>query len=297
MTSILSYKPSVIFEITDACNLKCSFCYEDVRRAKKAVPLEVFQNVLRKYKPFYLQITGGEPTMHPQFEELLKIALKKCPIVQFTTNGTILENKLPFFTSLRKKPIIAISLDASTGLHDTIRGRNGLYHMILDVIPELQAIKVPVSFSNVVFGPGDIPELPDGNIHEVPELIELSRKLRVPINFQPFAPAHEETRKKLGEILLQTNSPYITDSPAFRKTLITGHNGICKYNLTNVSINTDGDPMSTVPGNCYFCSDCKACFYSCVWEPTLLTSKHFFSSGYHHLSTLVKLNKLKKLNV
>lgn len=291
---IPSFKPSLIFEITDACNLKCSFCYEDVRRAKRAVPLDVFQNVLKKYKPFYLQITGGEPTMHPQFDELIKIALRKCAVVQFTTNGTILDKKLPFFASLKKKPIIAISMDVSTELHDRVRGRDALFQKILDVIPELKRLKVPVGLSVVIFAPGDIPELPDGNLLEVPRLISLAEKYGVVVNFQPFSPAHEATRKKLGEMLLSSRSPYITNSPAFRKLFVTGHNGICKYTLTNISINTDGKPMSTVPGNCYFCTDCKACFYSCVWEPTLLTSKHIVSSAYHHLSTVVKINRLKK---
>lgn len=41
--------------------------------------------------------------------------------------------------------------------------------------------------------------------------------------------------------------------------------------------------------DCSFCYDCRACFYSCVWEPALLTSTRFLPAALHHLATWRKL--------
>ena len=47
----MRFFPSVIFEITDKCNLNCVFCYEKYRRKNKDIDLEVFKKAIYKYKP------------------------------------------------------------------------------------------------------------------------------------------------------------------------------------------------------------------------------------------------------
>ena len=69
-----------LIEIVDSCNLKCPTCFADspigVGKAVDAVPLEEIQDRIqgvidRKGGIEILQLSGGEPTLHPQFDTLV----------------------------------------------------------------------------------------------------------------------------------------------------------------------------------------------------------------------------------
>lgn len=280
----MKVEPSLIFESTDACNLRCAFCYEQGRRARGHVPLDTFRAVLARYRPFYLQITGGEPMLHPAFRELMRCALSRVPVVQVTTNGTRLEEEGAFLAGLRRKPFVGVSVDLPGPGHDRVRKRKGLFKEIEAGLGELKARGVPVAVSTTIFGPGDVAEMPEGNGDAVEDLIAFSADSDLPINLQPCAPAPESVRRDLGEKLRASTYPKLVNSPPYREMLVRGHDGRCRFNWTNVSVGTDGAVLPTRPGNCYFCNDCAACYYSCVWEPTLLTSRHGAASARHFLA-------------
>ncbi|HUE37803.1 MAG TPA: radical SAM protein, partial [Candidatus Acidoferrum sp.] len=70
-----------LIEIVNSCNLSCPACFADspagVGAKVDAVPLENLQHRIqgiidRKGKIEILQLSGGEPTLHPQFFELLR---------------------------------------------------------------------------------------------------------------------------------------------------------------------------------------------------------------------------------
>ena len=82
-----------VLEITDNCNLTCSMCYADSRPGLKHKSLDEVKKaidtlVAAEGQPDVLQLSGGEPTLHPQFEEILLYALSQ-PIhyVMINTNG------------------------------------------------------------------------------------------------------------------------------------------------------------------------------------------------------------------
>jgi uncharacterized radical SAM superfamily Fe-S cluster-containing enzyme len=67
-----------LIEVVNSCNLACPTCYADSphSRAVDAVPLEDLQKriegvIQRKGRIEILQLSGGEPTLHPRFFELL----------------------------------------------------------------------------------------------------------------------------------------------------------------------------------------------------------------------------------
>ena len=285
----MRFFPSVIFEITDKCNLNCVFCYEKYRRKNKDIDLEVFKKAIYKYKPLLIQLTGGEPTFHNNFNEILKYALQKVLVVQFTTNGWNLEEKIPLIIKLKKKPIIAISLDFPSTLHNIIRKRNGLFEKIISNIKLLKKYKIPVALSTTIFGSGIIKELPQGNLPFSSKLLKFAEDKKIAINFQPTSPTTEKLRIALGKFLLNSNSKYIANTFAYRNLLINGHKGKCKYNLTNISLNTNGEILPTFHNDCYFCNDCLKCYYSCVWEPSLLTSVQGLSSANYYLKTYLSM--------
>ncbi len=80
-------------EITNACNLSCSFCHGTRRPIKYMTPSE-FETAAGKLRPFadYLYFhLMGEPLLHPKIGDFLRIAGDLGFKVILTTNGTLLE--------------------------------------------------------------------------------------------------------------------------------------------------------------------------------------------------------------
>ena len=82
-------------EISNICNLSCSFC-PGTKRQPKMMTTEEFTAVIKKVSPFtdyiYFHLLG-EPLLHPNLEKFLKIAENHRLKVIITTNGTLLKEK------------------------------------------------------------------------------------------------------------------------------------------------------------------------------------------------------------
>jgi len=83
-----------VIEITDRCNLTCPTCYAmsspHYGRHRTVAEVEEMLDIIvaNEGSPDVVQLSGGEPTLHPQFFEILDIAKKK-PIrhLMVNTNG------------------------------------------------------------------------------------------------------------------------------------------------------------------------------------------------------------------
>jgi len=83
-----------VIEVTDRCNLACPTCYAmsspHYGRHRTLAEIEQMLDVIvaNEGEPDVVQISGGEPTVHPQFFEILDIAKRK-PIkhLMLNTNG------------------------------------------------------------------------------------------------------------------------------------------------------------------------------------------------------------------
>lgn len=86
----------IYVEITNYCNLNCSFCSKD-SRVRKEMSLSEFESVIRKIDKYtdyvYLHVKG-EPLFHSDIGGILNICRKYNKKVNITTNGTLLESKL-----------------------------------------------------------------------------------------------------------------------------------------------------------------------------------------------------------
>lgn len=85
----------IYVEITNYCNLNCSFCSIDSRK-KKEMTVDEFTHVINEIKPFtnsiYLHVKG-EPLLYSCLDEILTICDNNNINVRITTNGTLLKNK------------------------------------------------------------------------------------------------------------------------------------------------------------------------------------------------------------
>lgn len=82
----------IYIEITNACNLNCSFC-PDSGRLLEFMDEELFTRILDEIKEssdyIYFHVKG-EPLMHPRLERFLDISCEKGFRVSIATNGTLI---------------------------------------------------------------------------------------------------------------------------------------------------------------------------------------------------------------
>ncbi len=99
-------------EITNACNLSCSFCH-GTKREKAFITKENFLHAatkLRGYANYLYFHIMGEPLLHPQLEEFLDIAAELGFRGIITTNGTLLPSKAPILLKAKALHKVSISL-------------------------------------------------------------------------------------------------------------------------------------------------------------------------------------------
>ncbi len=96
-----------LIEINEHCNLSCPVCFADSSPARsKHLPLSTIERmvdalVASEGEPDIVQISGGEPTLHPQFFEVLDLVRSR-PIrhVMINTNGLRLAREPDFVARL-----------------------------------------------------------------------------------------------------------------------------------------------------------------------------------------------------
>ena len=85
----------IYIEITNICNLDCSFCSKNLLSKKEMSVIE-FEIAIKKIKNYtdsiYLHVKG-EPLIYSRLDEILEICDKNNMKVCITTNGTLLKQK------------------------------------------------------------------------------------------------------------------------------------------------------------------------------------------------------------
>lgn len=85
----------VNIEISNICNLQCSFCPEVVR-SKKVMPPLLFRRIIEQVSPLTELVClhlMGDPLVHPQLEELIQICEDHQTKIFLVTNGVLLREK------------------------------------------------------------------------------------------------------------------------------------------------------------------------------------------------------------
>jgi radical SAM protein with 4Fe4S-binding SPASM domain len=86
------YVYHVMISLGYSCNISCDCCFVGGMKEyfPKFISLENFKKAikwLKKQDINHVCLTGGEPTTHPQFDEIIKICKEKNIIVNIITNG------------------------------------------------------------------------------------------------------------------------------------------------------------------------------------------------------------------
>ena len=122
----------IYIEITNVCNLNCSFC-SNSNKVKREMTPEEFKEVLSKINNYtdyiYLHVKG-EPLTHHNLDKILDITKEYNKKVCITTNGVFLKDKLPILKKYDNIYQINISLHSENNkknyLEDIISSVNEL---------------------------------------------------------------------------------------------------------------------------------------------------------------------------
>jgi uncharacterized radical SAM superfamily Fe-S cluster-containing enzyme len=146
-----------IIEITDHCNLACPVCLVKNRSSFHLTPDDVQRMldslVASEGQIDVLNLSGGEPTLNPQFREIVDKCLQHKEIlrVSVSTNGLALLDEPSLFHFLAERNVVvSLQFDGQReGVYETLRGQPLLQEKmrIIDLGSELDA---PMSLTATV---------------------------------------------------------------------------------------------------------------------------------------------------
>lgn len=128
--------------LTDRCQLDCHHCLRDPSQIPADLDLSLIRRVLadarRIYKSAHVALTGGEPTLHPEFEAIIDAIVENDFTWHVVTNGRRFSRLIAM---LKAKPArraalrpVNFSLDgADEATHDAIRER-GSYRDVMTAV-------------------------------------------------------------------------------------------------------------------------------------------------------------------
>jgi radical SAM protein with 4Fe4S-binding SPASM domain len=168
------YPMHFAIELTDACNLRCKHCYResspDLSHRLPTLTLINLLHELHKNGVHSLELSGGEPTIHPDFIQILDFSLQHFGAVAVLTNGTLLNEPIyNIIEKYRHKAIVQVDLDGCNAKeHKLLRGVSGAFDKAVAAIQELskRGIRVRVAMS-----------LHKANFKSIEKTYQLAKKL------------------------------------------------------------------------------------------------------------------------
>lgn len=167
----------VIWEMTQACDLKCAHCRANARPRRHPLELStaeafhLIDQVAAMKVPMFV-LTGGDPLKRPDILPIVKYACGRGVHTALTPSATPLLVQERIF-QLKEAGLmrLALSLDGSTAeLHDGFRGVPGSYQHTLDAVNWCHEAGLPIQINTTVSR---------RNVDDLDNMIELLQKLGV----------------------------------------------------------------------------------------------------------------------
>jgi len=138
----------IYIEITNICNLKCKFCPE-TNRKKDFMSIENFEETIKKIHKHTNLVclhVKGEPLLHPNLEDILKILEKYNLRANITTNGTPIKENLEILKN--SKAVRQINFSIHSIMQNDSLDKNYLQN-IFESVEELENIIVSYRLWNM----------------------------------------------------------------------------------------------------------------------------------------------------
>lgn len=172
----LARKPIVVWNSTQACNLRCIHCYYTAKAQRdpnefSTGEAKAFIDDLADFGVPVLLFSGGEPLMRDDLFELGAYAVEQGLRTVISTNGTLID---PDHAELIKEAgfsYVGISLDGIGETNDRFRGRSGAYDAALEGFHSCQDAEVRTGLRLT---------LNKHNVEDLSDILDLLREERIP---------------------------------------------------------------------------------------------------------------------
>ncbi|MDR2198914.1 MAG: radical SAM protein [Deltaproteobacteria bacterium] len=174
-----SFPRRLVFELTNACNLRCKACARNTVSFKPTYFDPEWMKFFDPALPYVEEVTlmgWGEPTVHPHFTDFLSWAAKNDLRKYFCTNGLKLDH---LFKNIfdNNCEIIAVSLDGAKAETNNQIRRGSDFNKITRTLKTITAEKTRLNISwpwiNFVF------TAMKSNLNEFPQMIDLAADLNL----------------------------------------------------------------------------------------------------------------------
>ncbi len=196
-----------VIEVTQRCNTHCPMCYAQADREKGDLSIQTVSRMLDFYQQAegghveVVQISGGEPTLHPDILEIIRLARQKAKYVMLNTNGRRIAEDEDFVKSLaqfRGNFEVYLQFDGfSDAIYSTLRSAE-FKDIKFKAVEQLAKYQIPITL---------VPTIQKGvNDGDLGRIIEFG--MQIPfvrgINFQPVAHFGAYDRKLAGNAMSLT---------------------------------------------------------------------------------------------
>jgi len=158
-------------QLTNRCNLHCSHCYaRSEGKGDKGPPRDVICRLIDEFVSLgglKLFLTGGEPLLRPDLEEIIAYARSRYLYVYLSTNAyAMTPEKAERLVSLGVRAV-NVSLDgADSTTHDAFRQREGSFERVLSAVDAFLAQKIACGVQTT---------LHRKNLHQAVEILNMMR--------------------------------------------------------------------------------------------------------------------------
>ncbi len=167
----------IYFYLTEGCNLRCRHCwiapkYQSKKASYPALDLDLFKSIIEQARPLGLtgvKLTGGEPLLHPEINEILEHIQTVDLRLTVETNGVLCTAELAEKMAACKGPFVSVSLDGTDSVtHEWVRGVEGCFDEAIDGLRNLV---------NAGFRPQLIMTIMRHNKDQVASVVRLAERL------------------------------------------------------------------------------------------------------------------------
>lgn len=193
----------IYFYLTEGCNLACRHCwiapkFQTKKTAYPMLELDLFRSIIEQAKPLGLsrvKLTGGEPLMHPEIDDILEHIRLENLRLTIETNGLLCTPRLAQKIKNCNNPFVSVSLDGMDAkTHEWIRGVEGSFEEAKEGIRNL--VKAGLK-------PQIILSVMRCNRHQMESVVRLAESLGVgSVKFNPVQPTERGMKMRdAGETL------------------------------------------------------------------------------------------------
>lgn len=182
-------------ELTYRCNNNCVHCYcslpiSDKRSSQKELSTEEIKALLDELASMgslWLLITGGEPLLRKDFEEIYLHAKKKGFLVTLFTNGTLIDERTIKLLSKYPPFVVEVTLYGATeDTYEKVTRLKGSYGQCLRGIRELVAAGIKLKLKTMAL---------TINRHEMEAMDKMAQELGCEFRFDPLIHKRIDNRK------------------------------------------------------------------------------------------------------